>query len=70
MKTHRSAGNGFNAMFAVTSVEAAKLYYQEFKNQQSGKENPLKLRPSSPTPLMKNKQRKGTLSMKPSHRKI
>lgn len=43
MKTHRSAGNGFNAMFAVSSVEAAKLYYQEFKTQQSDKENPLKI---------------------------
>ncbi len=27
--------NGFNAMFAVQSVEAAKLYYEEFKRQQS-----------------------------------
>lgn len=26
--------SGFNAMFAVQSVEAAKLYYQEFKKQQ------------------------------------
>jgi type I site-specific deoxyribonuclease, hsdR family len=26
--------NGFNAMFAVQSVEAAKLYYDEFKKQQ------------------------------------
>ena len=26
---------GFNAMFAVQSVEAAKLYYEEFKKQQS-----------------------------------
>lgn len=43
IKTHRSAGNGFNAMFAVSSVEAAKLYYQEFKNQQANQENPLKI---------------------------
>lgn len=42
-KTHRTAENGFNAMFAVSSVEAAKLYYQEFKKQQAGKENPLKV---------------------------
>lgn len=42
-KTHRTAGNGFNAMFAVSSVEAAKLYYQEFKKQQAGKDNPLKV---------------------------
>ena len=27
--------NGFNAMFAVQSVEAAKLYYEEFERQQS-----------------------------------
>jgi len=26
--------NGFNAMFAVQSIEAAKLYYEEFENQQ------------------------------------
>lgn len=26
--------NGFNAMFAVQSVEAAKMYYEEFKKQQ------------------------------------
>jgi type I restriction enzyme R subunit len=32
-KTHRlHAGNkGFNAMFAVSSVDAAKLYYESFK---------------------------------------
>lgn len=41
-KTHRNEFydlkhrrlNGFNAMFAVQSVEAAKLYYEEFKKQQ------------------------------------
>lgn len=27
--------NGFNAMFAVASVNAAKLYYEEFKSQQA-----------------------------------
>jgi len=26
--------NGFNAMFAVQSVDAAKMYYEEFKKQQ------------------------------------
>lgn len=26
--------NGFNSIFAVSSIEAAKLYYQEFKRQQ------------------------------------
>ncbi|RDU64610.1 DEAD/DEAH box helicase [Helicobacter didelphidarum] len=35
--------NGFNAIFATSSVEAAKLYYDEFKNQQQNKENPLKI---------------------------
>ena len=36
-KTHRlQAGNkGFNAMFAVSSVDAAKLYYEAFKAQQA-----------------------------------
>ncbi|KGF08624.1 DEAD/DEAH box helicase [Clostridiales bacterium S5-A14a] len=41
-KTHRNGFydlkhrrlNGFNAMFAVQSVEAAKLYYEEFERQQ------------------------------------
>lgn len=43
MKTHRNehythkqkAMNGFNAMFAVQSVEAAKLYYDEFTKLQA-----------------------------------
>ncbi len=44
-KTHRlqSASKGFNAMFAVSSVDAAKLYYECFKNLQSGNEKPLKI---------------------------
>ena len=44
-KTHRnpSAGTGFNAILAVSSIEAAKLYYQEFKRQQEGKEQPLRI---------------------------
>lgn len=42
-KTHRQNGNGFNAMFAVSSVEAAKLYYSEFKKQQLGVDKPLKV---------------------------
>ncbi|PHS15667.1 MAG: DEAD/DEAH box helicase [Kangiella sp.] len=35
-KTHRlqAGGKGFNAMFAVSSVDAAKLYYESFKNLQ------------------------------------
>lgn len=45
IKTHRNQGNnkGFNAMFAVNSVEAAKLYYQELKNLQKDNEKPLKI---------------------------
>lgn len=42
-KTHRQAGNGFNAMFAVSSVEAAKLYYRELKQLQADREKPLKV---------------------------
>lgn len=44
-KTHRlQAGNkGFNAMFAVSSVEAAKLYYESFKVLQKGSNKPLRV---------------------------
>ena len=44
-KTHRlQAGNkGFNAMFAVSSVEAAKLYYESFKALQKGSDKPLRV---------------------------
>lgn len=43
-KTHRiNGGKGFNAMFAVSSVEAAKLYYQAFKRLQQAVEKPLKV---------------------------
>jgi len=44
-KTHRlqSGGKGFNAMFAVSSVDAAKLYYESFKTLQSESERPLKV---------------------------
>lgn len=44
-KTHRTFGNsnGFNAMFAVSSIEAAKMYYESFKNLQKGREKPLKI---------------------------
>ena len=44
-KTHRfNAGNNdFNAMFAVSSVDAAKAYYQTFKQLQSAVKNPLKI---------------------------
>ena len=44
-KTHRFnvGNNGFNAMFAVSSVDAAKVYYQTFKQLQSAVKNPLKI---------------------------
>ncbi len=44
-KTHRfnAGNNGFNAMFAVSSVDVAKAYYQTFKQLQSAVKNPLKI---------------------------
>ncbi|OYU13455.1 MAG: DEAD/DEAH box helicase [Comamonadaceae bacterium PBBC1] len=48
-KTHRlqpgasQAGKGFNAMFAVSSVDAAKLYYETFKDLQKDAEKPLRV---------------------------
>ena len=44
-KTHRlqASAKGFNAMFAVSSVDAAKLYYESFKNLQVGSDKPLKV---------------------------
>jgi len=44
-KTHRLQANakGFNAMFAVSSVEAAKLYYESFKMLQQKSNKPLKV---------------------------
>ena len=44
-KTHRwQAGTkGFNALFAVSSVDAAKLYYESFKHLQKDDDKPLKV---------------------------
>ena len=44
-KTHRLQGGnkGFNAMFAVSSVEAAKLYYECFRELQKDSDKPLKV---------------------------
>lgn len=44
-KTHRLQGGnkGFNAMFAVSSVEAAKLYYEALNELQKGSDKPLKI---------------------------
>lgn len=44
-KTHRQqAGeNGFNAMLAVSSVDAAKLYYETINQLQEGRDKPLRV---------------------------
>jgi type I restriction enzyme R subunit len=44
-KTHRTQGGnkGFNALFAVSSVEAAKCYYEELNKLQKESEKPLKI---------------------------
>lgn len=44
-KTHRTnpGGRGFNAMFAVSSVEAAKHYYQTLNSLQKDSQKPLKI---------------------------
>jgi type I restriction enzyme R subunit len=48
-KTHRlqggayQASKGFNALFAVSSVDAAKLYYEAFKQLQKDRDKPLKI---------------------------
>lgn len=45
IKTHRTynCGKGFNAMFTVSSVDAAKLYYETLKKLQKDSEKPLKI---------------------------
>lgn len=45
LKTHRTMGGnrGFNAMLAVNSVEAAKLYYQELNRLQESSDKPLRI---------------------------
>ncbi|UQA24317.1 type I restriction endonuclease subunit R [Stenotrophomonas sp. NY11291] len=44
-KTHRlhAGSKGFNAMFAVSSVDAAKLYYECFRNLQKASDKPLRV---------------------------
>ncbi len=44
-KTHRLQANakGFNAMLAVSSVDAAKLYYESLNKLQTGSPKPLKI---------------------------
>lgn len=45
IKTHRNQGSnkGFNAMFAVCSVDAAKCYYEELNYLQKDSEKPLRI---------------------------
>ncbi|MCT4615824.1 MAG: type I restriction endonuclease subunit R [Marinifilaceae bacterium] len=45
LKTHRNQGtnNGFNAMFAVSSVDAAKCYYETINKLQKDSAKPLKI---------------------------
>ena len=45
IKTHRNQGGkkGFNAMFAVSSVDAAKFYYEELNRLQKESEKPLNI---------------------------
>lgn len=45
IKTHRNQGGdkGFNAMFAVSSVDAAKCYYEELNSLQKDSDKPLKI---------------------------
>lgn len=44
LKTHRAqGGKGFNAMFAVSSVEAAKRYYDTLRMLQQGEPHPLRI---------------------------
>ncbi|RII84038.1 HsdR family type I site-specific deoxyribonuclease [Neopusillimonas maritima] len=44
-KTHRlhAGAKGFNAMFAVSSVDAAKLYYESLSKLQTDSDKPLKI---------------------------
>ncbi len=45
IKTHRGVWDkgGFNAMFAVSGVDAAKCYYEELNNLQKDSEKPLRI---------------------------
>lgn len=45
LKTHRNQGSnkGFNAMFAVSSVDAAKCYYEELYKLQKESDKPLRI---------------------------
>ena len=65
-KTHRNEYydlkhrrmNGFNAMFAVQSVDAAKLYYEEFKRQQKDLPEDKKLRVATIYSFVENEEQR------------
>jgi type I restriction enzyme R subunit len=61
-KTHRlQAGNkGFNAMFAVSSVDAAKLYYESFRDLQKAATSRFGWPLSSLSPPTKSRKRLAT----------
>ena len=65
-KTHRlHAGNkGFNAMFAVSSVDAAKLYYESFSQLQKNSDKPLRWPLFSRSQPMKSRRRSATFRTK------
>ncbi len=66
IKTHRNTMysvkkrrlNGFNAMFTVSSVKAAKLYYEEFMRQQEGLDETKKLKIASIFSFQANEKQK------------
>ena len=49
--------NGFNAMFAVQSVDAAKMYYEEFKKQQANLPEDKKLKVATILSYAPNEER-------------
>ena len=49
--------NGFNAMFAVQSVDAAKMYYEEFKKQQANLPEDKKLKVATIFSYVPNEER-------------
>ena len=65
-KTHRNEYydlkhrrmNGFNSMFAVQSVDAAKLYYEEFKRQQKDLPEDKKLRVATIYSFVENEEQR------------
>lgn len=67
VKTHRAhiGAKGFNAMFAVSSVEAAKLYYETLNNLQKGCEKPLTIATIFLLQRMKNRMQSEKFKMKP-----